>query len=127
MGFDVRVVDGEVTILEVVYPAEPTHADVARYLVDMKRTIDGQGGRPWACLVDQRGLLRMDGTLLERVAALNAYAQQNGMICSARLVASEAAALQASRIAEQAKLALPVRTFADRDDALAWLRDHHRR
>ena len=124
MPFVVRVISDAVPILEVVYPAEPTHTDVAKYLVDMKRTIDDQRGAPWACLVDQRGLVRMDGTLLERVAALNAYAQQHGMVCSARLVSSEAAALQARRIAEQAGLDLPIRTFASREDALAWLHTH---
>jgi hypothetical protein len=119
--FEVRVVAGPTPILEVVYPAEPTHAEVASYLLDMKRTIDAQGGSPWMCLVDQRGLVRMDGRLLEQVSALNAYARLHGMICSARIVASSAAASQAHRIAEQARLGTPIQTFATREEALDWL------
>jgi hypothetical protein len=74
------------------------------------------------CLVDQRRLVTMDPTLLERVAALNAYAQSNGMTRSARIVASVIATLQVRRIAEQAGLSAPVRAFTSRIEALEWLR-----
>jgi hypothetical protein len=120
--FEIRVIEEQVPILEVVYPSEPSHADVAGYLLEMKRTIDERGGQPWMCLVDQRRLVTMDPVLLERVAVLNAYAQSNGMTRSARVVASVIATLQVQRIAEQAGLRAPVRAFTSRNEALAWLR-----
>lgn len=119
MAFDIRVHDAQ-GVIEVIYPPEPSHVEVADYLVRMKRAIDGRGG-PWKCLVDQRSLKLLEPALLERIATLNAYAQAKGMTRSARVVASSVAALQARRIAESAALSAPVRTFGDRETALAWL------
>src|SRR5689334_23265394 len=124
MPFVISVTRGPLTVIEVVYPAHPTAADVADYVEEMKRTIDAHRDEPWVCLVDQRNLTRMDSGLVEKVASLNAYAQAYGMCRSARLVASEGAALQAQRIAERASLSSAVATFTTREDALAWLAEH---
>lgn len=119
MPFEIRE-DAAHHIVEVVYPAEPSAHDVAEYLMKMKRTIDAQAG-PWSCLVDQRELKVMEPTLVERVSTLNRYAQAKGMLRSARVVAGSVAALQARKIAENALLRAPVRAFASREEAVAWL------
>jgi hypothetical protein len=109
-------------VIEVVYPASPTAADVADYLYRVRVAILDQEG-PWRCLVDQRALKLMPTELVEHLAELNTYASQHGMERSARVVSGALATLQSHRIAREAELAQRVRTFTDREQALAWLRE----
>jgi hypothetical protein len=120
MPFEVRV-HAEGDIIEVIYPAEPTATDVAEYAVEIRAAIDSRSG-PWSCLVDQRNLKRLGESLLVQVQALNRYAQEHGMTRSARIVASVEGVLQSTRLASQGGLTSPLRTFASREKALAWLR-----
>ncbi len=109
------------TVLEVVYPAQPSEEDVASYGERVKAAIKRMK-RPWGCLVDQRALVVVRPDLVEKLSELNAFAQRHGMHCSARIVASKVAELQAARIAREGTLHVPVRTFADRTVALSWVR-----
>ena len=110
-------------IIEVVYPAAPTAADVGDYLMEMKQLIDQQDGK-WFCLVDQRSLTQLPAELLDQVAVANSYAVLHGMQRSARIVSSTVAASQASSIAKNVgTIKVKVQTFADRETAIGWLRD----
>jgi hypothetical protein len=109
------------SIIEVIYPHRPTVEDVGEYLIRIKTVIAEHNG-PWSCLVDQRQLSVLSDSLYEEIAALNVYAQRHGMKQSARVVSSAVASLQTARMYRQSSLQLPVRTFTDRDEALAWLR-----
>ena len=108
-------------ILEVEYPARPTSDDVNSYALAIRVAIR-QAKKPWGCLVDQRQLVVMPPDVVPVVADLNAFAQHNGMAGSARLVTSKMAQLQATRLAREATLKVPLRTFDDREQALRWLR-----
>jgi hypothetical protein len=118
--FDIVVHEAD-SIIEVIYPETPTAADVEDYVRRIKEAIARRRG-PWSCLVDQRRLHVLSDTLYERIAGLNAYAQERGMKQSARVVASAVATLQATRMRRQAALTSPVKSFTSRDDAIAWLR-----
>jgi hypothetical protein len=121
--FDIIVHEVD-SIVEVVYPENPTLQDVEDYVTRVKKIIARRKG-PWSCLVDQRRLNLMPDDLYEQVAALNTYAQQHGMKQSARVVSKAAAAvasLQTTRMQRQAALNRPVRTFTSRDEAIEWLR-----
>ena len=111
-------------IIEVVYPPSPTLEDVAVYKVEIGRLIEvaaAQGA--WCCLVDQRELKVLDPNLVDPIASMNALAHGRGMRRSARLVKGALATLQAGRIARTADLGGLVRTFEDREQALAWLQE----
>ncbi|HEX9295996.1 MAG TPA: STAS/SEC14 domain-containing protein [Polyangiaceae bacterium] len=120
MPFEIIVHDAE-SIIEIIYPEKPTRGDVDDYVNRVKKIISRRRA-PWLCLVDQRQLNLMPDGLYEQIAALNVYAQQRGMIRSARVVSSAVATLQANRMQRQSGLERPVRTFTSRDEAVAWLR-----
>jgi hypothetical protein len=113
--------DYEARLLEVVYPAEPSPGDVAAYTTRTKALIESFRG-PWDCLVDQRQLVAIPARVVGHITSLNAYAAQNGMRRCARVVTSAVSTMQAHRIAQEAALGQSVRTFATREQALAWLR-----
>jgi hypothetical protein len=121
-GFEITVHKND-RILEVRYPERPTEEDVKEYLTAARRAIDKElSGKPWRCLVDQRGLAVMPPALAAEVATLNEYAEEKGMIRSARVVSTAVAALQVARIARGA-VAAPVKAFRDRQTALTWLKE----
>jgi hypothetical protein len=118
MGFS--IVEHAGPILEFVYPSDPSVAEVAAYVNDVRRLIDQQDA-PWCCLVDQRKLPVMPREVVDAVKGLNAYAAQRGMRKTARLVTSAVASLQAARFAREVRLVDTLRTFTSRAAALAWL------
>jgi hypothetical protein len=120
MPFEVHI-HPEGDVIEVVYPADSSATDVAEYATKMRAAIDSRSG-PWSCLVDQRKMKRLGESLLIQVQALNRHAQEHGMVRSARVVASVEGVLQSTRLATQGGLSSPLRTFASREKALAWLR-----
>jgi hypothetical protein len=109
-------------ILEVIYPAQPTEADLKDYLARVKEAIEKLAGE-WSALVDQSQLRVMPGNMVAEMAKLNAYAQLKGMKRSARIVSTAASGLQAWRMTKQAMLSIPTRTFETRDEALGWLKN----
>ncbi len=109
-------------ILEVVYPPQPSAADLDDYLARVKETIEGLGGS-WSALVDQSQLRVMPSHMVAAMARLNAYAQLKGMQRSARVVSTAASGLQAWRMTKQAMLNIPARTFESRAEALRWLKN----
>jgi hypothetical protein len=109
-------------LLEVIYPERPDGADIADYSRRVKQSID-ELGPGWDCLVDQRRLKLLAPELLDKVAALNAYAERHGMRRSARIVATAVAELQAARMVREAALQATVKSFSSREAALAWLRE----
>ena len=109
-------------ILEVIYPSQPTQADVDDYLARVKTEIEGLAGE-WSALVDQSQLRVMPSNMVAAMAKLNAYAQLKGMKRSARVVSTAASGLQAWRMTKQAMLTIPARTFETREDALSWLKN----
>jgi hypothetical protein len=121
MGFSINH-DRERQVIEVVYPPSPTPEDVAAYLGEIRQAMEAAAAQgPWCCLVDQRDLKVLDPALVGEIATMNAFARARGMRKSARLVKGAMAELQAGRIARAAELDGRVRTFEDRDQALAWL------
>lgn len=121
MGFQI-IVHEHPPIVEVVYPATPTAADVARYISEIRKVMEAASRKgDWLCLVDQRNLKLMDPKLVEHIASMNAFARNHGMKRSARVVAGALAALQAGRMARNASVGNALRTFDNRDEALAWL------
>lgn len=109
-------------ILEVVYPPQPTQADLDDYLARVKEHIEALAG-DWSALVDQSQLRVMPSQWVAAMARLNAYAQLKGMKRSARIVSTAASGLQAWRMTKQAMLSIPARTFESRDEALHWLKN----
>ena len=107
-------------ILEVVYPSQPSQADVDDYLTRVRAAIDALAGE-WSALVDQSQLRVMPSSVVAAMAKLNAVAQLKGMKRSARIVSTAASGLQAWRMTKQAMLTIPARTFESRTDALKWL------
>lgn len=112
------------SIIEVIYPAAPTPDDVGDYLVQMKQIIDDQHAQ-WFCLVDQRSVTALPGQLLDQVSVANSYAVLHGMQRSARIVSSDLAAQQANTIGKSiGAIKVKVKTFVDRESAIAWLRSN---
>jgi hypothetical protein len=109
-------------ILEVIYPAQPTVADLDDYLARVKEAIEKLAG-DWSALVDQSQLRVMPAHMVSAMAKLNAFAQLKGMKRSARVVSTAASGLQAWRMTKQAMLSIPARTFETRDEALGWLKN----
>jgi hypothetical protein len=119
--FEIHIHDAD-NIIEVVYPPQPTAADVATYVEKIRAVIVIRHA-PWRCLVDQRALQVLPPELLEELAALNRFAGEHGMERAARVVSTAVSTLQAMRLAREAQVKVPIRTFTQRDDALAWLRE----
>jgi len=109
-------------ILEVIYPSQPTQADVDDYLARVRTEIEALAG-DWSALVDQSQLRVMPSNMVTVMAKLNAYAQLKGMKRSARIVSTAGSGLQAWRMTKQAMLTIPARTFESREDALNWLKN----
>lgn len=118
MPFEIHVHELD-EILEVVYPAKATQAEIDDYVRRVRAAIDARKG-PWKCLVDQRNLPVLPPELVDQLAALNLYAQRHGMVKTARVVSTVVAGLQAQRMAREGQL--PLASFEAREDALAWLR-----
>ena len=121
MPFQINVHEAD-RILEVVYPSQPTQADVDDYLSRVRSIIEGLNG-DWSALVDQSQLRVMPSNMVAVMAKLNAFAQLKGMKRSARIVSTAASGLQAWRMTKQAMLNIPARTFESRADALSWLKN----
>lgn len=121
MPFDVTVHPGG-AIIEIQYPAAPTAKDVESYAAHIKRILPELADE-WASLVDQRGLDSMPKGLLRAVATLNAFAQDHGMVRSARVVSDSSEGMQSWRIAREGDVHVPIRSFQSRDEALAWLQE----
>src|SRR5215468_5458265 len=120
MGFEIKV-DAEARIIEITYPARPTDSEIDAYVREIKAVMDKQP-KGWRCLVDQRQLAVMPPDLVDKVAELNAYGVKRGMARAARVIATSVANLQTARMARQASLEVPIKTFTSRDAALAWLK-----
>lgn len=108
-------------ILEVVYPTNPSDADVAAYDARARQIVVAQRRRRFCVLVDQRALPVMPPELVKVLAELNAYAAERGMVRSARVVSTTIAGLQMHHMARER--GFEVRNFESRDLALAWLHD----
>ena len=121
MAFVIKPGDGG-RILEVEYPPHPTKEDVSAYSLASRAAIR-KLARTWGCLVDQRRLIVMPPDVVAVMAELNAFAQKNGMVGSARVVSSKMSELQSNRLGREATLKVPLRTFDDREPALQWLRE----
>jgi hypothetical protein len=120
MAFQVYIHE-EASIIEAIYPPHPSPEDVAAYVKDITRLLDERGRAPFGCLVDQRALIRMPQELVHAVASLNTYAELRGMVRSARIAPGPTAEAQTERMIHEAKLGVPARTFATREEAVAWL------
>jgi stage II sporulation SpoAA-like protein len=120
MGFEISI-NAEEKIVEITYPARPTESEIDAYVREIKAIMDRQP-KGWRCLVDQRQLAVMPPELVDKVAELNTYGVQHGMARAARVIATSVANLQTARMARQADLRVPIKTFTSRDAALAWLR-----
>lgn len=121
MPFQITVHEPD-RILEVIYPPQPTQADVDDYLARVRAHIEAFNGE-WSALVDQAQLRVMPSNMVTVMAKLNAFAQLKGMKRSARIVSTAASGLQAWRMTKQAMLNIPARTFESREDALHWLKN----
>lgn len=121
MPFDLTV-HREKSIIEVLYPPEPTASDVEDYGTRVRKIIDELPG-PWASLVDQRQLVAMPTELLRSIAQLNSYAEGHRMQRSARVVSDPAAGMSSWRIARQGSVRVPIRSFDTREEALQWLEE----
>jgi hypothetical protein len=121
MPFQIIVHESD-RILEVIYPPQPTAADLDDYLTRVKEIIEGLNG-DWSALVDQSQLRVMPANMVAAMARLNAHAQLKGMKRSARIVSTAASGLQAWRMTKQAMLNIPARTFESRLEALNWLKN----
>jgi hypothetical protein len=119
MPFEIRV-DRTRQLIEIVYPAQPTPDDIVVYVAEIQSAIASMNC-DWDCLVDQRQLKVMPPELVEQVGFLNAWAAERRMRRSARVVAGAVASLQASRMAREVSLSTKVRSFASREEAIAWL------
>ena len=108
-------------IVEVIYPADPSAADVEDYLARVMKLVESLKG-PWASLVDQTRLRLMPPAVFDKVAPLNAWAATRGMRRSARIVAGAVGGVQTMRMTHEAKIKVPLRTFASRPEALVWLK-----
>ncbi len=118
--FEIKVHDAE-RIVEVLYPSHPTRASLARYGTQVKAAILKLGA-PWRCLVDQRDLSLLPPDLSDQIAELNAWARENGMARSVRLVKDSAVAeLQARRILKEGGVDKPGSLFRSREAAWAAL------
>jgi hypothetical protein len=120
MGFVIKV-DAAAGIVEITYPARPTDSEIDVYVREIKAVMDVQP-KGWRCLVDQRQLAVMAPELVDKVAQLNAYGVKRGMARAARVIATSVANLQTARMARQASLEVPIKTFTSRDAAMAWLK-----
>jgi len=107
-------------IVEVIYPAHPSDAEVAEYETRARTIIDAQRRRPFLVLADQRALRVMSPELVAMLIELNAYAAARGMVRTARVVSTTIAGLQAHRLRRERRF--EVQAFESRDEAMAWLR-----
>jgi hypothetical protein len=108
-------------IIEIIYPSEVTPTDVLEYVEHLKKDVLARGGAEWSALVDQSRLDRMSSSLVKEMSQLNAFAQNNGMRRSARVVSNPSSGLQAWRMTQNAGLTIPKKTFESRAEALSWL------
>jgi hypothetical protein len=120
----VRIVEHEQPrIIEVVYPtAALTALGHADYTIRIKQAMEKQPG-PWALLVDQRAVRRLDDKLKDKMLALYAFAAKRGMVASARIVKSPAEALRLTEMVRDGELKGRVRMFTERAEAWDWLRE----
>ena len=111
----------DVRIIEVVYPSHPTLDSYLDYERDVRDVILAMRGQ-WDCLVDQRSLKVAPPEISGRIGELNAWARENGMRRTARVVADSAVSeLQARRITREAQLAEEAKLFHTREDAWSYL------
>jgi hypothetical protein len=110
-----------ITMVEVIYPPNPTASDVDAYVARAHEVIDAQRGRPFCCLADQRAVRVIPPELTTALGELNVYATARGMLRTARLVSSAIAGLQVHRLARENHFEL--QAFESRDLALLWLRE----
>src|SRR4051812_17552918 len=76
-------------IVEVVYPSHPTKESYFTYEHDVREAIVAMKGT-WDCLVDQRALKVAPPEISGKIGELNAWARENGMRRTARVVADSA-------------------------------------
>jgi hypothetical protein len=116
----------EPRIIEVVYPtAALTALGHADYTIRIKQVMEKQPG-PWALLVDQRAVRRLDDKLKDKMLALYSYATKRGMIASARIVKSPTEVLRLTEMVRDGELKGRVRMFTERAEGWEWLRDELR-
>src|SRR5512140_2149262 len=108
-------------IVEVVYPAKPSAAEIAEYDARARMIVDGQRRRPFCVLADQRAIVVMPPELVAMLVELNTYAAARGMLRTARLISSAMGGLQTQNLAREHRF--EVRAFESRDAALVWLRE----
>ena len=107
-------------VLEVWYPSRPTMPLFEQYEREVREAIlQLAAGGPWDCIVDQTALRAMAPEFPPLVSVLNAWARENGMRRTARLVSDSAIGeLQTIRILRDAGVVNMGAVFHDR--ASAW-------
>lgn len=107
-------------VLEVHYPERPTMEAYERYETEVRTAILSLAATGhWDCVVDQRALQALGPDFPPRIALLNAWARENGMRRTARLVSdSYIGELQTKRILRDSGVINNAQVFRDR--ALAW-------
>ncbi len=110
-------------IIEVRYPARPSLASYDAYEKEIRAAITRLGS-PWDCLVDQTALKALAPEFPARIAELNAWARNQGMRKTARVIAESAIGeLQGVRILRDSGLREVGAIFQSRDSAWKFLRD----
>ncbi len=107
-------------VLEVRYPERPALETYEQYEVAVRAAILLlAAGGPWDCIVDQTALRALAPDFPPRISALNAWARENGMRRTARLVSdSYIGELQTMRILRDGGVINAAQVFRDR--AAAW-------
>ena len=107
-------------VLEVHYPERPTMESYEKYEAEIRAAIlQLASAGHWDCIVDQRALQALGPDFPPRIASLNAWARENGMRRTARVVSdSYIGELQTKRILRDGGVANAGQVFRDRE--LAW-------
>ena len=106
-------------VLEVHYPERPTMEAYEKYESEIRAAILSLAATGhWDCIVDQRALQALGPDFPPRIALLNAWARENGMRRTARVVSdSYIGELQTKRILRDGGVANAAQVFRDREQA----------
>ena len=115
------VVHSAERIVEVIYPTHPTPDMFDAYEARLQQVVRELRSPWWMCLVDQRAMAVAPEALTERIARFNAWALENGMVRSARIIQQRLMAkLQAHHILQHGGVKDAALHYS-REEAWAWL------
>lgn len=110
-------------VLEVRYPERPTMDSYEQYELAVRSAIlQLAAGGQWDCIVDQTSLMALAPDFPPRISLLNAWARENGMRRTARLVSeSYIGELQTLRILRDSGVINTAQVFRDRTEAWSFV------